>query len=86
MHQGYANTTAAHSPTYLNQTWVSVPFGSEDYSFQIMRKNTYEEQLFKTEDEKYEYDLNVQLYRRTINVTQKFSLMLLAPQKIGWNI
>jgi paired amphipathic helix protein Sin3a len=67
MHPGYANNTS--SPTQnTNQLWVSVPFGSEDYSFQIMRKNTYEEQLFKIEDEKYEFDWNTLCYKRCIKV------------------
>ena len=31
----------------LNDTWVSVPTGSEDFTFKSMRKNQYEEALFK---------------------------------------
>jgi hypothetical protein len=38
----------------LNDVWVSVPTGSEDFSFKVTRKNTYEEALFKCEDERYE--------------------------------
>ena len=30
-----------------NDTWVSVPTGSEDFSFKIMRKNVYEDALFR---------------------------------------
>jgi len=42
----------------LNDTWVSVPVGSEDnYSFKHMRKNQYEEALFKCEDERFEVDM-----------------------------
>lgn len=37
----------------LNDTWVSVTFGSEDYSFKQMRKNQYEETLNKCEDDRY---------------------------------
>lgn len=33
-----------------------------------MRKNIYEELLFKSEDEKYEFDLNIRIYQRTIKV------------------
>ena len=33
MHPGYANTTSGTVCNDLNSTWVSVPFGSEDYSF-----------------------------------------------------
>ncbi|RHY29609.1 hypothetical protein DYB32_005013, partial [Aphanomyces invadans] len=35
-----------------NDAWVSVPTGSEDFSFKSMRKNQYEEALFKCEDER----------------------------------
>lgn len=40
MPSGYARAKPNHE---LNHTWVSVPFGSEDQSFLIMRKNTFEE-------------------------------------------
>eukprot|EP00276_Gloeochaete_wittrockiana_P002641 CAMPEP_0184674520 /NCGR_PEP_ID=MMETSP0308-20130426/87283_1 /TAXON_ID=38269 /ORGANISM="Gloeochaete witrockiana, Strain SAG 46.84" /LENGTH=1734 /DNA_ID=CAMNT_0027122129 /DNA_START=27 /DNA_END=5227 /DNA_ORIENTATION=- len=44
----------------LNDVWVSVPIGSEDYfSFKHSRKNTYEEALFKVEDEQYELDVMI---------------------------
>lgn len=36
----------------LNDHWVSVTSGSEDYSFKHMRKNQYEESLFKCEDDR----------------------------------
>jgi histone deacetylase complex regulatory component SIN3 len=38
----------------LNDLWVSVTSGSEDYSFKHMRKNQYEESLFRCEDDRYE--------------------------------
>ncbi len=41
-------------PQMLNDKWVSVPTGSEDFSFKNMRKNQYEEALFRCEDERYE--------------------------------
>lgn len=45
MHPGYANIIkeGPEFPNVLNHLWVSVPFGSEDYSFSIMRKNSFEE-------------------------------------------
>ena len=43
----------------LNSQWISVPYGSEDFSFREMRKNTYEEALFRVEDERYESDLAI---------------------------
>lgn len=42
----------------LNDKWVSVTSGSEDYSFKHMRRNQYEESLFRCEDDRY----NVYLY------------------------
>ncbi|KAL6556145.1 suppressor of nup116-c lethal [Orobanche gracilis] len=41
----------------LNDHWVSVTSGSEDYSFKHMRKNQYEESLFRCEDDRFELDL-----------------------------
>lgn len=40
----------------LNDHWVSVTSGSEDYSFKHMRKNQYEESLFRCEDDRFEFD------------------------------
>jgi paired amphipathic helix protein Sin3a len=39
----------------LNDHWVSVTSGSEDYSFKHMRRNQYEESLFRCEDDRYLY-------------------------------
>jgi paired amphipathic helix protein Sin3a len=36
----------------LNDEWVSIVSGSEDYSFKLMRKNQYEEALFRCEDDR----------------------------------
>ena len=41
----------------LNDTWVSVPTGSEEYGFRSCRKNQYEEMLFKCEEDRFEIDL-----------------------------
>ncbi|OAE28655.1 hypothetical protein AXG93_1335s1470 [Marchantia polymorpha subsp. ruderalis] len=41
----------------LNDSWVSVTSGSEDYSFKHMRKNQYEENLFRCEDDRFELDM-----------------------------
>lgn len=38
----------------LNDHWVSVTSGSEDYSFKHMRRNQYEESLFRCEDDRYD--------------------------------
>ena len=47
------------SKSVLNIEVVSVPYGSEHVTYSIMRRNQYEEALFKSEDEKYEFDLNI---------------------------
>ena len=43
----------------LNDVWISVGKGSEDFSFKAMRRNTFEEALFKCEDERFELDLTI---------------------------
>lgn len=44
----------------LNDNWVSVTSGSEDYSFKHMRKNQYEESLFCCEDDRFELDMLIE--------------------------
>ncbi len=51
----------------LNDKWVSVPTGSEDFSFKNMRKNQYEEALFRCEDERYEIDMVIDNNASAIN-------------------
>jgi paired amphipathic helix protein Sin3a len=51
----------------LNHEWLSIPHGSEHYTFTNMRKNNYEEALFKVEDERFEFDININIYKRTLN-------------------
>jgi paired amphipathic helix protein Sin3a len=51
----------------LNDHWVSVTSGSEDYSFSHMRKNQYEESLFKCEDDRFELDMLLE----SVNSTTK---------------
>ncbi|KAL4586875.1 hypothetical protein LXL04_011520 [Taraxacum kok-saghyz] len=51
----------------LNDHWVSVTSGSEDYSFKHMRKNQYEESLFRCEDDRFELDMLLE----SVNITAK---------------
>uniref|UniRef100_K3WZV4 Histone deacetylase interacting domain-containing protein n=1 Tax=Globisporangium ultimum (strain ATCC 200006 / CBS 805.95 / DAOM BR144) TaxID=431595 RepID=K3WZV4_GLOUD len=53
-----------------NDSWVSVPTGSEDFSFKNMRKNQYEEALFKCEDERFEIDMVIDANASTISVLE----------------
>lgn len=44
----------------LNNTVISFQTGSEDFSFKATRKNIYEENLFKCEDERFELDMLIE--------------------------
>lgn len=63
----------------LNEDWVNVTSGSEDYSYRSMRKNQYEEALFRCEDDRFELDMVIETTRSTINrleqIQQKISRM-----------
>ncbi|XP_047309262.1 paired amphipathic helix protein Sin3-like 4 isoform X2 [Impatiens glandulifera] len=54
------------STEVLNDHWVSVTSGSEDYSFKHMRKNQYEESLFRCEDDRFELDMLLESVTATI--------------------
>lgn len=42
---------------FMNDDWVSVTSGSEDYNFKHYRKNQYEDFLFMAEDDHFELDM-----------------------------
>ena len=66
-------TASARTPLcieHLNDNWVSVTSGSEDYSFKAMRKNQYEEALFRCEDDRFELDMVLETTRATIEVIE----------------
>eukprot|EP00698_Gefionella_okellyi_P000535 TRINITY_DN1047_c0_g1_i1.p1 TRINITY_DN1047_c0_g1~~TRINITY_DN1047_c0_g1_i1.p1 ORF type:complete len:1080 (-),score=264.31 TRINITY_DN1047_c0_g1_i1:62-3301(-) len=44
----------------FNDRLVSVPMGSEDFAFKSSRKNASEEQLFRTEDDRFELDVVIE--------------------------
>ncbi|KAG4151231.1 hypothetical protein ERO13_D04G052000v2 [Gossypium hirsutum] len=52
-----ASQRSALGAQVLNDHWVSVTSGSEDYSFKHMRRNQYEESLFRCEDDRFELDM-----------------------------
>ena len=56
----------------LNDNWVAVTSGSEDYSFKAMRKNQYEEALFRCEDDRFEIDMVLETTKSCIEKLQKF--------------
>jgi len=43
----------------INDLWFTVARGSEDCSYKAMRRNLYEEALFKCEDERFELDVAI---------------------------
>lgn len=50
----------------LNDNWVSVTQGSEEYSAKFMRKNSYEDNLYRCEDDRYELDMVIETNAATI--------------------
>lgn len=54
----------------LNDSCVSIPTGSEDFSFKSTRKNIYEENLFKCEDERFELDMLIENNAAAIRVLE----------------
>ncbi|KAK8808597.1 hypothetical protein WA158_008498 [Blastocystis sp. Blastoise] len=50
----------------LNDDLISLPVGSEDFGFNLMRKNQYEEALFRCEDDRYEVDIIIENNRSCI--------------------
>ncbi|XP_058180430.1 paired amphipathic helix protein Sin3-like 2 isoform X1 [Rhododendron vialii] len=52
-----ASQTSELGAQVLNDKWVSVTSGSEEYSFKHMRRNQYEESLFRCEDDRFELDM-----------------------------
>ncbi|XP_051141397.1 paired amphipathic helix protein Sin3-like 2 isoform X2 [Andrographis paniculata] len=73
----------------LNDHWVSVTSGSEDYSFKHMRRNQYEESLFRCEDDRFELDMLLESVSSTakraeelINSINSNSIMADGPLRI----
>ena len=54
----------------LNDVWVSFPIWSEDTPFLSSKKNTYEEAIYRAEDERYEMDHILELNLATIRVLE----------------
>jgi paired amphipathic helix protein Sin3a len=50
---------------------VGIPIGSEEsYSFRFMRKNQYEEALFKCEDDQFEIDMIIDTNASAIRILE----------------
>ncbi|XP_074563729.1 paired amphipathic helix protein Sin3-like 4 [Curcuma longa] len=65
----------------LNDFWVSVTSGSEDYSFKHMRKNQYEESLFRCEDDRFEMDMLLESVNTTTKRVEELLEMMQDPVK-----
>ena len=53
----------------LNDEWASHPtWASEDSGFIAHRKNTFEEALHRIEEERHDYDFNIETCQRTIQL------------------
>eukprot|EP00005_Dracoamoeba_jomungandri_P004864 CAMPEP_0174252262 /NCGR_PEP_ID=MMETSP0439-20130205/1801_1 /TAXON_ID=0 /ORGANISM="Stereomyxa ramosa, Strain Chinc5" /LENGTH=1190 /DNA_ID=CAMNT_0015332775 /DNA_START=101 /DNA_END=3673 /DNA_ORIENTATION=+ len=68
--KGYQQPSHKNWAGVLNDKFVSVPTGSEDFGFKGTRKNEYEEVLFKCEDDRYELDLVIELNASTLRALE----------------
>lgn len=61
----------------LNDTWVSHPtWASEDSGFIAHRKNVFEESLHRIEEERHDYDINIEACTRTIQLLEPIAQQL----------
>jgi paired amphipathic helix protein Sin3a len=62
----------------LNDEWASHPtWASEDSGFVAHRKNTFEEGLHRIEEERHDYDFNIEACNRTIQQLEPIANLLL---------
>ena len=60
----------------LNDNWVSFPTWSEDSQFVTQRKTQFEEFVYRTEDERFEFDIVLETNKDTIKVSSFLSFGL----------
>lgn len=61
----------------LNDEWASHPtWASEDSGFIAHRKNSFEETLHRTEEERHDYDFNIEACLRTIQLMEPIAQQL----------
>ena len=76
---------SAEETKVLNDIWVSLPVGSEEsYTFRHMRRNQYEEVLFRCEDERFEIDMVIDSNAATLRRLEPIAeeIMQLAQQEL----
>jgi len=62
----------------LNDDWASHPtWASEDSGFVAHRKNVYEEGLHRIEEERHDYDFNIEANAKVIQLLEPIGLSLL---------
>ena len=66
----HASTRTPLCKEVLNDNWVAVTSGTEDYSFKAMRKNQYEEALFRCEDDRMEIDMVLETNKSAIEALE----------------
>lgn len=63
----------------LNDDWASHPtWASEDSGFVAHRKNIYEESLHRIEEERHDYDFNIEANAKVIQLLEPIAQSLLA--------
>ena len=79
----YCSGRTALCEAVLNDKCISIPTGSEDFSFKATRKNVYEENLFKVEDERFELDMIIENNAAVIRVLEPLveSVQNMAPEQ-----
>jgi paired amphipathic helix protein Sin3a len=70
----------------LNDTYISHPtWASEDTGFVAAKKNRYEEALHRVEEERYDYDLNIEANLNTIALLEPIAkkISIMSPDEKG---
>lgn len=63
----------------LNDDWASHPtWASEDSGFIAHRKNQFEEALSRVEEERHDYDFNIEANSKVIQVLEPIAQSILA--------
>ena len=72
--ENFPNFKGLDSHPQINREYMSISVGSEHYTFCNMRKNNYEEALFKIEDEKFEIDALILLVKRALKLVENWEI------------
>ena len=67
----------AFESSILNDRLITIPTGSEDDK-NPMKKNHYEENLFKFEDQRYDVDMQLEIFRYAVDALEKLEQKVIA--------